>query len=127
MIGYSDPESIIMTMIRDTLLARMNPTTVRVSPGVYRWLVEESCDLRLTVTGQDLPIFQAYRRDHPEAVPWYPVSDRAERAPAVTGRALRHMRCLKKSFGVSHYDGVPIEIADDATIEVVREPWGRAT
>ena len=124
----SAPDDWILDDIRACLLARMTPSRVLVSPQTYRWLIDQSCSPDLTVRGQDRPIWQAYQCDHPEGLEWWDVQDerigKIVRAAALTRRVLVHMRCLKKSFGVSHIDGVPIEVVQDGPMHVVvREPW----
>lgn len=130
MIDSSDVAMALNEQIERVLLRRQRPACIRLGDREYRHLIDQSCSHRITVAGQDLPIFEAYQRNHPEAVPLYHVAvDHAgtpsrERYPATTGRALRHMRCLKRAYGISHYDGVPVErIAAYSHLHVVGEDW----
>ena len=109
--------------IRDTLLRRCYPVAIRLGRDQVDELVQASTNLRITVRGQEAPIFEAYRAAHPEAVPWFPTGAGATSAPAVTRRALVHMRAYKRSFGVSHYDGIPIEKVPASCVEVVSVGW----
>lgn len=125
------PDDWIMDDIRACLWARMKPAKVLVSPQTYRWLIDQSYSHALTVRGQDLPIWQAYQRDHPNALEIVTVDatgyGNLRQAVALTRRVLVHMRCLKKSLGVSHIDGVPIEVVEGGPMHhVVCEPWGCA-
>lgn len=119
----NDVAETLSGLIAATLLNRRYPTEIRLGRAHVKKLINESCSLRLTVRGQDAPIFEAYCRDHPEVVPLYAIQGYAERKPAVTRRALVHMRCLKRAFGISHFDGVPIHMTEDGRIDVVSKGW----
>ena len=132
MIDMYAPDTWAEREIDAVLLRRLNPIAVRLGQNEYRFLIQESVSHQLTIGGDSLPIFEAYRRDHPEAVPMHHVATwsggaSTQRYPEVTGRVMRHMRCLKRAFGVSHIKGVVIErVADPSFREVVAEPWSAA-